>query len=283
MADAPPQTPFTDEIRESDRTRYLTLLFAREEMREDLATLYAFWGELSRIPALVSEPIPGEIRLQWWREVLEGQRQEEAAQNPLAVAVLRLIKRYSLPLQPFFAVLEARGFDLYHDPIETIAQMEGYAGQSQSALFQLSALILNEGRSADTADLAGYGGVALTLANFLAHAPYTLSKGQTYLPLEILENHGVTPASLHAGKPSDGADAMVRALCDLALDYLTRARDAGKTLPPQLLPAFLELALTEPLIKKLRKKGVGALISPVRLSPFGEQWHIWRAARRGKL
>ena len=59
-------------VREADRDRYLATLFAPADRRGALFSLYAFDIEISRIRDLAREPMPGEIRLQWWREVLEG-------------------------------------------------------------------------------------------------------------------------------------------------------------------------------------------------------------------
>ena len=69
-------------VREADRERYLATLFAPADRRGALFSLHAFDIEVSRIRDLAREPMPGEIRLQWWREVLEGERAGEAAANP---------------------------------------------------------------------------------------------------------------------------------------------------------------------------------------------------------
>ena len=76
-----------DHLRETDRDRYLATLFAPADKREALFALYAFDAEIVRVRDLARELMPGEIRLQWWREVLLGERAGEAAANPVAAAV----------------------------------------------------------------------------------------------------------------------------------------------------------------------------------------------------
>src|SRR5262245_23549166 len=83
-------------VREADSERYLATLFAPAEQRSALFSLYAFDIEVSRIRDLAREPMPGEIRLQWWREVLEGQRTGEAAANPVSAALLATLFRHRL-------------------------------------------------------------------------------------------------------------------------------------------------------------------------------------------
>ena len=56
------------EVRLHDWDRYLFTLFAPADVREDLFTILAFNTEIARIPDMVSEPLLGRIRLQWWQD-----------------------------------------------------------------------------------------------------------------------------------------------------------------------------------------------------------------------
>ncbi|MBN9067012.1 MAG: squalene/phytoene synthase family protein, partial [Rhizobiales bacterium] len=72
-------------VREGDRDRYLSVLFAAEAKRPALFTLYAFNVEVARVRDLIHEPMPGEIRLQWWRDAILGEA--PAVGNPVAEAL----------------------------------------------------------------------------------------------------------------------------------------------------------------------------------------------------
>src|SRR5574339_639052 len=89
----------TELVHQADRDRYLAALFAPADRRGGLFSLYAFDIEGSRIREIAREPMPCEIRLQWWREVLEGERTGEAAANPVAVSLLATLARYRLTSQ----------------------------------------------------------------------------------------------------------------------------------------------------------------------------------------
>ena len=76
----------------------------------------------------VREPMAGEIRLQWWRDVLNGERAGEAAANPVAAALTRHRSRASrCRPQPLLDLIEAHAFDLYDDPMPTLVALEAYA------------------------------------------------------------------------------------------------------------------------------------------------------------
>jgi len=83
-------------VRAHDRDRYLATLFAPADLRDALYALYAFNHEIVRVHEAAREPMPGEIRLQWWREVLLGGRESEAAANPVAAALCETAGRYRL-------------------------------------------------------------------------------------------------------------------------------------------------------------------------------------------
>ena len=57
-------------VRKQDPDRYLACLFAPEASGPHLLALYSFSLEMARVRELVSEPLTGEIRMQWWRELL---------------------------------------------------------------------------------------------------------------------------------------------------------------------------------------------------------------------
>ena len=80
-------------VRTADRDRYLAALFAPAERRDALFALYAFNVEIGRVREVAREALPGEIRLQWWSDVLSGERDGEAAANPIAAALLSAIER----------------------------------------------------------------------------------------------------------------------------------------------------------------------------------------------
>src|SRR3954465_15939040 len=87
-------------VRAADKDRFLASLFAPADKRGPLFALYAFNHEIASIRERAREPIPGEIRLQWWGDVLNGERAGEAAANPVTAAWLDTRADYQLPVAP---------------------------------------------------------------------------------------------------------------------------------------------------------------------------------------
>jgi len=69
---------FRDELRSLDGDLFLCHLFTPEHLRTDMLTLYSIYADSARIPFIVSEPMLGAIRFQWWREVIDGKHLDTA-------------------------------------------------------------------------------------------------------------------------------------------------------------------------------------------------------------
>ena len=81
-------------LREADKDRYLSSLFAPADKRPHLHALYALVSEISSVRDKVREPMPGEIRMQWWMDALDGSPCGDAKANPVFCAVHDTITRF---------------------------------------------------------------------------------------------------------------------------------------------------------------------------------------------
>jgi 15-cis-phytoene synthase len=260
-------------VHAADRDRYLATLFAPAEYRGALYALYAFNSEVARVREVAREPLPGEIRLQWWSDVLRGERGGEAAANPVAAALLASIEHYRLPADKLIELVEARGFDLYDEPMVTLDELETYAGKTTSTLFALAAQILAGTQAEAVAEPAGR---AYAFAGLMRVLPLQVARRQLYLPAELLERHAAETADIFAGRSSSGLNAALGELRSLARRHLATARERLPSLPREVLPAFLPLALVGLTLDRLERSDAFA---PAELAPWRRQWLLWRAAR----
>lgn len=267
-------------LRDTDRDRYLACLLAPAEKRGALAALYAFNAEIARVRDVVREALPGEIRLQWWRDVLDGTAEGDAMANPLAAGLMACVEEYRLPVAVLTDMTEARIFDVYNDPMESRAAFEGYAGETASALIQLASLILDPARAPGSAEAAGHAGVAQTVAGTLLMLPIHRRRGQVYLPADLLAATGLTPEALLAGDDTVAAARAVDAFIGLGREHLAKARAAGG-ISPANRPAFLPVALVPPVLDAAEKAGAAALERSLQPAQWRRQWWMWRALRRG--
>lgn len=267
-------------VREADRDRWLATLFAPPDRRETLCALYAFAIEIGRVRDVAREPMPGEIRLQWWREVLEGRRDGEAAAHPAASALIAGLKRHGIKPERLIGIVDAHQFDLYDEPMRTLDDLDNYGVMTQSALLDVAIDILGGG-GPEVMMLVRGAGIAATVTGVLVNLAKHVSRRQMFVPLEVLERHQVDIAEVYAGKTSE---ALKNALAELrrhARRQMIAARNEGGQVPLTILPALLPLALIGPALKPMDRRGYEPF-DVVPLSRLRRQWLIWRASRDPK-
>lgn len=242
-----------DLVRAGDKDRFLANLFAPDTKRPHLMALHAFDLEIARVRQAVSEPRLGEIRLQWWLDTLDAIYAGETAAHPVAEALARAIAAGSLPKEALRNLILARRFDLYDDPMPSLAALEGYLGETSSAPIQMAALILAGPQAQAAAEAAGLAGVAYGLTGLLRAA-----RGRNYLPPDM-----------------DMADAIRHARRRLA-----EARELAARIPSAALPAFLPVSLTDLYLDRLDRLGEKTLTAVADVSQFRRQWRLWWMARR---
>ncbi|MEH6692839.1 MAG: phytoene/squalene synthase family protein [Pseudorhizobium pelagicum] len=263
-------------LRDTDRDRYLACLLSPVEKRPALAALYAFNAEIARVRDVVREPLPGEIRLQWWRDLLEGGARGDAGGNPVAVALLSAVESYRLPRETLTAMIDARIGDLYDDPLADRNDLEGYAGETASALIQLASLVLSPEDAARSAEAAGHAGVAQAVAGLLLLMPLHRRRGQLYLPLDILTATGLDRDAFLAGDDTARVSAAVEAFAGLGLEHLAKARRAGPV-PRAVFPAFLPVSLAEAVLRRALREKAAMLEGQIQPPQWRRQIRLMRA------
>lgn len=272
-----------DLLANLDRDRYLASLFISAPNRSYIQALWAFSLEVARIRDIISEPMPGEIRLQWWRDVILAGQRDGAQGHPVAAALMDVMVRFSLPQKAFLDVIEARSFDLYDDPMPSLNDLEGYCGETTSALYHLAALILAEGDDLQTTDLAGHAGVADGITWALRSVGFHAQRGQIYLPQDKMDQYAVSTRALRQGRVEPGLGPLMSDLAAGVDDHLAKVRAALQSAPREIYAAFLPLCLVPLWLRQINRAGPDLLLRPVRLAPWKAPLALWWAARRKKI
>ncbi len=265
-------------LREADPDRYLSVLYAPAEKRGGLAALYAFNAEIARIRDLVHEPLPGEVRLQWWRDLINGEARGSSDAHPVAAALIDTIDTYQLPRTAFDNYCEARIFDLYDDPMPSRNDLEGYCGETASAIIQLAALILDRDSAQAQAEIAGHAGVAQAVTGLMRLLPTHRRRGQLYVPADMLASVGVTAQAFMSAHDKAGCQRVISVMLALAREHLAKFEQARARLPKSLGPAFLPLALVPAYLAATERLGDKAMERPADISALRKHWLMLRAA-----
>ncbi|MER9555934.1 phytoene/squalene synthase family protein [Mesorhizobium sp. M0323] len=268
-------------VRAADHDRYLTALYAPEDKRDALFSLYAFNAEIAGIRDRIHEALPGEVRLQWWRDVIAAEEDGAEVGHPVADALKATISAHHLPKAAFENMLEARIFDLYDDPMPSRSDLEGYCGETAAALIQLAAMVLDPVEAPRFAELAGRAGCAQAMTGLLLLLPLHRERGQCFVPADILAAAGSSPQEFVAGDGGPGAERAAAAIIALAREHLSAFEQGASALPVSLRPAFLPLALSGAYLDKMERARRSPVKEVARLSVLRRHWLLFRRATRG--
>jgi phytoene synthase len=271
-----------DSVRETARSlapdHYIAALLAPASQRDALMALAALWGETGRIALSVSEAGLGEIRLQWWADVLAGDG-TAASGHPVADAVRRAVARHGLDGQLLQQLVDARRQELYPLPFADEAAFDAYLGASDGALFRLVGQVRGVDRGAmdRLADLAArsWGRVRVAL-----DLPYFSAMGRLPLwPQEAFLAH----SDEDVGTQRAAVSRMLVALGTEARKTLADLRNFASGLPRGAIDAVLPVALMEPYLRALETKDRDPLRDVATIAPLTRVTRLTWAHMRGRI
>jgi len=269
-------------LKREDPDRWLAALFLPAETRKHVHAVYAFNLEIARIRRLVSEPVLGEIRFQWWREVLAGDRASEAEAHPVAAALRDTLNVHGLPAAPLQALVEARLFDLYGAPMPSIEALEAYARATAGQLFQFAAAIIEKKSGTELSETAASGGMAYAMTGLMRALPWHATTGQVFLPKDLLDRHGVIVEAVQAGLDSPSLLTALAELRGVVRGHLAKFQAAADAKTGAIAAVFLPVNLCVPYLKLMDKSSYAPFESMIWQAQWRRQLRLWRAARRIK-
>jgi 15-cis-phytoene synthase len=217
-------------VRRNDPDRFLTALFAPPSRRDTLLVLYAFNHELARAPEVASDPTLALIRLQWWREVVEGVRKPHEVATPLSEAIA------SGALEPagLLPLIEAREQEAYGD-FEAEADWRSWLMSGPGGLAVAAAAALG---TAEPERCRSYG-AAYGVAGLLRSSVALARQQRCLLPAELLRLHGLVPEGFIADPLGAPAQAVLQAVAAVGQALLAEAPTVPRDAIPAVLPAVL--------------------------------------------
>ncbi len=271
-------------VRTHDRDRYLASLFAPVRARAGLMALYAFNADVSRIPETVSEPMLGEIRLQWWRDALRTLDAGGVTGNPVADALGNAMRSHDLPMPFLQGVVDARVFDVSGEPMPDMQALRAYLQKTSGSLFALAArIVTGEKPDRDMEKIASFAGFAWGVTDLLRMLPIHLSSGRLYLPVSHFLDYNADPNALFSGRADERAQKALLGLRDETREAFGYARAGvyGSARKPAV--AFLPCALVPLYLAELETQAARPLERVVDIGPLKRLSCLTRAALRGRL
>lgn len=280
---APRLSPLGALLRRHDPDRYRTALFAPAGRREALFALYAFNYEVARVRERVTQPILGQIRLQWWREAIEAAYSgDPVRRHEVALPLAAAIRDFGLSRAPLDRLIDARERDLDDSPPTTLAILETYAEASSATVVAVALEIL--GVREENAHVAGRDiGIAYALAGLLRAMPFHANAGRRYIPDDIAAAVGLDPRDYARRTASPALRQAAARIAEAASARLSAARARHGTVPRAAVPALLPAVVAQGALDRLRHAGWNPFDPRIAAPDPLLVWRLGAARLRGRF
>jgi NADH dehydrogenase [ubiquinone] 1 alpha subcomplex assembly factor 6 len=265
-------------VRRHDRDRFQTALFAPPRQRQALFALYAFNYEVARVREIVTEPMLGQIRLQWWREAIAAAFAGNASRrHEIVLPLTAAIRDFGLSREPFDRLIDTRERDLADAPPETMAALGAYA-EGTSANLVVLALEILEVRAAEAAAAARGVGIGYALAGLIRALPFHATAGRSYLPADVAARHGIDPREYETRRAGAGLRVAVAEIAAAAQQQLNAARRQRGAVPRAALPAMLPAVVASRFLGRLERAGYDPFDPRLAVPDTLQSWRLSAAA-----
>lgn len=238
-------------VRRVDFDRYLSSLFAPRAQRTELNILYAFNHEVAKTAETISQPIAGQIRLQWWRDRIAELYRAVAIEHPVVQALGGVIAAHDLPRELFDELIDAREFDLEEAPFPTSESLEDYANATSGNVMRLAARILGAGDSLDSH--ARSLGITYALSGLCRALPYHAVRRRLMLPSDRLAASGVSIEDVFSGAAGPRLRPLIEDMAARVRFHLGAHRQ--QRIARGVLPALLPAAVVPLYLRVLTRSG----------------------------
>lgn len=270
------------QVRRFDRDRFLTALFAPPAVREDLLALFAFNHEIAKIAEVVHEPMAGHIRIQWWRESLDGLYAGTPRAHQVAGPLSTAIRRHGLTRDHFERLLDARERDLEDAPPNSMADLEAYAEATSATVVSLALEVL--GARDEASGTAGrHIGIAWALTGLVRAVPFHARQRRLLLPGDLVREAELDLHDLFELREPRAAATVVRQVAQRAHEHLAHARARRRSVPREAVPALLPGTLAQRYLGVLRRHGHDPFAARVQMPPPDRPLRLLWASATGRF
>lgn len=244
------------QVRLYDHDRFLTAIFAPEPARQRLFALYAFNLEIAKAREVVTEPLIGRMRLQWWRDTMDTLYAGKPVAHEVAAPLGQTIRDAGLSRGFFDRLIDAREADMEETPFPDFAAFRAYARETAAPLLMLASEALGCSPLPDEAKRsAEIAGTAWAMTGLLRAMPSHAAQHRVMMPMDGIAAVGVDSASLFTLNPDPGLPRLVAEIGKEALGLLGEARRSARLVPPSCRSPLLLVELARLYLGDLRDAG----------------------------
>ncbi|WP_208277510.1 presqualene diphosphate synthase HpnD [Massilia oculi] len=260
---------------QSGSSFYYSFLFLPPERRRAITALYAFCREVDDTVDEATDGSVARIKLAWWRTEV-SKMYSGTPTHPVMLALQPHIATYQLEEKHLLAIVDGMEMDLDQSRYLDYPGLQRYCWHVAGVVGILSASIFGY-TNPRTLAYAEKLGLAFQLTNIIRDVGDDARKGRIYLPVNELQQFGVTANDLLKLQHSDKFEALMRfqaeraqAVYDEALALLPKEDRRAQR------PGLMMAAIYRTLLDEIQRDGFHVLNQRISLTPLRKLWLAWK-------
>jgi phytoene synthase len=265
---------------QSGSSFYYSFLFLEPERRRAITALYALCRELDDTVDNATDESVARIKLAWWRTEI-ATMYHGTPTHPVTQALKPHLATYNLQEQHILAIVDGMEMDLNQTRYLDFAGLKNYCWHVAGVVGILSASIFGV-TNQRTLEYAEKLGLAFQLTNIIRDVGEDARKGRIYLPVNDLQQFGVTAADILNVRHNDKFEALMKFQADRARGYYA---EAMALLPKEdrraQRPGLMMAAIYHTLLDEIERDHFHVLNQRISLTPLRKLWLAWKTYVRG--
>jgi phytoene synthase len=260
---------------QSGSSFYYSFLFLPHERRRAITALYAFCREVDDTVDNATDESLARIKLAWWRTEVSTMFKGTPT-HPVTQAMQPHLAAVNIQEEHLQAIIEGMEMDLNQSRYLDFPGLQRYCWHVAGVVGILSASIFGV-TDPQTLKYAEKLGLAFQLTNIIRDVGEDARKGRIYLPVNELQQFGVTAADILNARHSDKFEALMRYQAERAHKLYD---EAFALLPKQdrraQRPGLMMAAIYRTLLVEIEHENFQVLNQRISLTPLRKLWLAWK-------
>ncbi len=265
---------------QSGSSFYYSFLFLPKPRRLAITALYAFCREVDDAVDETSDATFAQNKLIWWRSEVNAMLAGKPT-HPVMRALEPHMATYQLQGKHLLAIIDGMEMDLTQTRYLDFIGLQKYCWHVASVVGILSASIFGV-TNPKTLEFAEKLGLAFQLTNIIRDVGDDARKGRIYLPINELQQFGVTAADILNARHTEQFTALMQFQYERAQQCYAQAfallpaedRRAQRT-------SLIMAAIYRTVLEEVKEDGFKVLHHRISLTPIRKLWLAWITYVRG--
>ncbi len=270
---------------ESGSSFYYAFKFLQPAQREAITAFYAVCREVDDVVDEVSDPSVAASKLAWWRREV-GAAFAGQATHPALQALMPHAQTFGIEARHVLAVIEGCEMDLQQTRYLDYPGLQRYCHLVAGVVGEVASGIFGRTQPQTTA-YAHKLGLALQLTNIIRDVGDDARRGRIYLPVNELQQFGVTAQEILQREAPWGYSERFTALMQHQAARAHQAYDDALALLPEAdrraqKPGLMMANIYRTLLREIEAGGFQVLHQRIALTPLRKVWIAMKTNWRGR-